>query len=229
MASNLSVIGRTTRVRGRVTGATDLEVQGFVDGEISVSGDVTVDAHGLVGAGVRGRRLVVRGAVKGDLSADEAILLEDGARVVGDVRAPRVAIAPGALVRGFVETIGEAPALARPARTAAAAAPRTASAFAARPASAVVSGSPRTMPAVASAAGTPAPGNAAALRVSGQGAVAPAAAAASAGSATGAAAGGAGHTTNATAAKSGTANLSPRRPPPPNVAARQKGTGQNSK
>src|SRR5579871_4900077 len=104
MASNVSVIGRATRVRGRVTGAVDLEVQGFVEGEIAVGGDVTVDAHGLVGASVQGRRLVVRGAVKGDLLGEEAVVLEDGARVVGDVRSPRVAIAPGALVRGYVET-----------------------------------------------------------------------------------------------------------------------------
>jgi cytoskeletal protein CcmA (bactofilin family) len=107
MAANHSVIGRTTRVHGRVTGAVDLQVQGFVEGEIVVDGDVTVDVHGMVGAGVRGRRLVVRGAVKGDLVGEEAVSLEEGARVVGDVRAPRVAIGPGALVRGFVET-GEA-------------------------------------------------------------------------------------------------------------------------
>ena len=100
----MTIIGKTTRVRGRVTGAVDLEVQGFVEGEIAVGGDVTIDAHGIVGAGVRGRRLVVRGAVKGDLVGEESILLESGARVVGDVRAPRVAIAPGALVRGYVQT-----------------------------------------------------------------------------------------------------------------------------
>jgi cytoskeletal protein CcmA (bactofilin family) len=109
MAANMTVIGRTTRVRGRVTGAVDLEVQGFVEGEITVGGDVTVDTHGMVGASVRGRRLLVRGAVKGDLVADESILLEPTARVVGDLRAPRVAIATGALVRGYVQT-GEADA-----------------------------------------------------------------------------------------------------------------------
>jgi cytoskeletal protein CcmA (bactofilin family) len=120
-AANLSVIGRAARVRGRVTGAVDLEVQGYVEGEISVGGDVTIDTGGMVGASVHGRRLVVRGAVKGDLTADEAIQLEDGARVVGDVRAPRVAIAQGALVRGFVDTGANGEA-ARPARAAAPAA-----------------------------------------------------------------------------------------------------------
>jgi cytoskeletal protein CcmA (bactofilin family) len=102
--ASVTVIGRTTRVRGRVTGAVDLEVQGYVEGEIAVGGDVTVDTQGLVGASVRGRNLLVRGAVRGDLVGDESVLLEAGARVVGDVRAPRVAIAPGALVRGYVQT-----------------------------------------------------------------------------------------------------------------------------
>jgi cytoskeletal protein CcmA (bactofilin family) len=115
-SSNRSVIGRAARVRGRVTGAVDLEVQGFVEGEIAVGGDVTVDSGAVIGSSVHGRRLVVRGAVKGDLTADEAILLEDGARVVGDVRAPRVAIAPGALVRGFVDTGANGGAAPRTAR-----------------------------------------------------------------------------------------------------------------
>jgi cytoskeletal protein CcmA (bactofilin family) len=126
MTANVSIIGKTTRIRGRVTGAVDLEVQGFVDGEIAVEGDVTIDAQGMVGAGVRGRRLVVRGAVKGDLLGDEAIVLEDGAKVVGDVRAPRVSIATGALVRGFVETGDAGAAAPRGARTHAAARPAAA-------------------------------------------------------------------------------------------------------
>jgi len=137
MAGSISVIGRTTRVHGRVTGAVDLEVQGFVEGDIAVGGDVTVDVHGMVGAGVRGRRLVVRGAVKGDLVGEEAVSLEDGARVVGDVRAPRVTIAPGALVRGFVQT-GEAvespSRAARPQSAARPASPAPAKTMAAPPA-----------------------------------------------------------------------------------------------
>jgi len=104
--ADVTLIGRGTRIHGRVSGAVDLEVQGHIDGEIAMDGDVTVDAQGLVAASVSGKRLVVRGAVKGDLMGEEAVVLEDGARVVGDVRAPRVAIAQGALVRGYVETGG---------------------------------------------------------------------------------------------------------------------------
>ncbi|MGH7270839.1 MAG: bactofilin family protein, partial [Polyangiaceae bacterium] len=104
MPANATIIGRATRIHGRITGEVDLEIEGFVEGEITVRGDVTVASEGIVGAPVRGRRVIVRGAVKGDLLGEEAVLLEEGARVLGDVRAPRIVIAPGALVRGYVQT-----------------------------------------------------------------------------------------------------------------------------
>jgi cytoskeletal protein CcmA (bactofilin family) len=110
MAGSVTVIGRTARVRGRLSGDGDIQVEGQVIGEIVTTGNVTIDAHGIVGANVRGKRLVVRGAVQGDLLGDEAVVLENGARVVGDVRAPRVAIAHGALMRGEVQTGDDAPA-----------------------------------------------------------------------------------------------------------------------
>jgi cytoskeletal protein CcmA (bactofilin family) len=103
-SATTTIIGRDTRVRARVTGASDVEVQGHLEGELTVTGEVRVMETATIAADIRARRIVVRGAVRGDLNADEAILLEEGAKVVGDVRAPRVAIAPGGLVKGYVET-----------------------------------------------------------------------------------------------------------------------------
>jgi cytoskeletal protein CcmA (bactofilin family) len=165
MAASVTVIGRTTRVRGRVAGDGDLQIEGVVLGEVTTSGNVTIDAHGIVGANVRGRRLVVRGAVQGDLFADEAVVLEEGARVVGDVRAPRIAIAEGALMRGEVQTSDEAPAAHVPSRAQAATRPAPAAVRAAPPpppkAVAVPAPVPRpappVKPAVVEAAAPPAP------------------------------------------------------------------------
>jgi cytoskeletal protein CcmA (bactofilin family) len=108
-----SVIGRGTTVRGKVRGEGDLEVWGFVEGEIEVSGDVTVEAGGMVGASIHARRVIVRGAVRGDLAGSESVELDTEARVVGDLTAPRVSIREGALVRGMVSTSGGASAPAR--------------------------------------------------------------------------------------------------------------------
>jgi cytoskeletal protein CcmA (bactofilin family) len=89
-----------------VSGAVDLEIHGRVEGDVAVEGDVTVEAQGLVSANIVGRHVIIRGAVKGDVSGEDSVRLEDGARVVGDVHAPRIAITRGALVRGHVQTSG---------------------------------------------------------------------------------------------------------------------------
>lgn len=119
MARESTVIGRGTVVRARISGEGDLDVQGRVEGEVSTDGEVIVAADGLVGANITARRIVVRGAIRGDLVAEEGVHLEDGARVAGDVRAPRVSISPGALLRGYVQT-GAAGSAAKPATHAAA-------------------------------------------------------------------------------------------------------------
>jgi hypothetical protein len=57
---------------------------------------------------VSGVHVTLAGAVQGDVQGSEAVLVERGARVVGDLIAPRIGIAGGALVRGQVRTEGEA-------------------------------------------------------------------------------------------------------------------------
>jgi len=106
-----SVIGRDTVVRGNVRGSGGLEILGRVEGDVNVEGDVLLGDSAAVRGNVTGTQLTISGAVMGDLRGSEAVLVESGARVVGDLLAPRIGIAEGALVRGNVRTEGE-PALA---------------------------------------------------------------------------------------------------------------------
>ncbi|MBI4950760.1 MAG: polymer-forming cytoskeletal protein, partial [Myxococcales bacterium] len=131
-----STIAEGTVIKGRISGDGDLEVHGHVEGSIELAGELTVGATGLVKSDLRARRLTVSGAVRGDLHATEAVVLEPGARVVGDLVAPSVGVREGALVRGRITTgtpaeAGEAKAAARePAR---AEAPKAIARPAARP------------------------------------------------------------------------------------------------
>ena len=102
--ADTTVIGRGAFVRGRINGSGDLEIQGRVEGDVTVSGEVSIESSGLVGADISARRIVVRGAVKGNLTADDLVSIESGAKVVGDLKAPRIVIASGGLVRGQVQT-----------------------------------------------------------------------------------------------------------------------------
>ena len=108
---NGSVIGRGTVIRGNVRGSGSLEILGRVEGDVSVSGELVVGEEGAVRGNVTGTHITCSGAVQGDVRGSEAVLLERGARVVGDLTAPRVGVATGALVKGNVRTDGE-PALA---------------------------------------------------------------------------------------------------------------------
>jgi len=108
--SQSSVIGAGTIVRGNVEGDGSLEIFGRVEGDVSMGGDVVVGETGAVRGNVSGEKISVHGAVQGDLRGADAVLLERGAKVVGDLSAPRIGIANGALMRGAVRTEGE-PAL----------------------------------------------------------------------------------------------------------------------
>lgn len=102
--ASASIISRGTVVIGRITASTDLEVHGRIEGSIEARGDVTVAADARVKSSIAATRVLVAGAVAGDLRGTELVVLEAGARVVGDVTAPAIGIRPGALLRGRVET-----------------------------------------------------------------------------------------------------------------------------
>lgn len=102
-----SIIGRGTSVRGNVRGQGSIEIRGRVEGDVLVDGDVAIGEDGAVNGNVSGAQVLVAGQVSGDLTGSEAVMLERGARVVGDLVAPRIGIAEGALVRGSVRTEGE--------------------------------------------------------------------------------------------------------------------------
>lgn len=158
----LSSIGRGTVVRGNIRGDSDLDIHGRVEGSVVLGGDLLISESGLVRSDVTARRVTVRGAVLGNISATEALVLEAGARVVGDIGAPQVGIRPGALLRGNVSTEGPLPAgglstAASSASRGRAAAPAARSAPAAAPAAPARAPARAAAPAPAPRAAAPAP------------------------------------------------------------------------
>jgi cytoskeletal protein CcmA (bactofilin family) len=102
-----SLLGRSTVVRGNVRGTGALEIHGRVEGDVTVTGELVIGEDGAVKGDVTGGFVTISGAVQGDVRGSEAVMLESGARVVGDLSAPRIGVATGALVRGIVRTEGE--------------------------------------------------------------------------------------------------------------------------
>ncbi|MBC8067449.1 MAG: polymer-forming cytoskeletal protein, partial [Deltaproteobacteria bacterium] len=116
---NGTVIGPDIRVSGRVTGEEDLHIEGRVDGAIALTETLYVAPGGIVAATVEAHNIVVSGVLMGNVTARDCVTLHPGAKLVGDITAPRLVIADGATFKGNVHMGGEAP----PAREKARAAP----------------------------------------------------------------------------------------------------------
>jgi len=146
--ADVTVVGQGIFLRGSIRGEGDLEIRGRIEGDVEISGEVTIAEGALVKADVTARRITVRGAVAGNLTGEDGVRLEDGARVVGDLNGASIGISEGALVRGNVQT-GQAGEAKGRARSAAAREAKPAARTEARKAPAVVkgNGSPRRAPA----------------------------------------------------------------------------------
>ena len=100
----LSVIGQSLVFKGELAAQEDLLIQGRVEGSIHHDGtNLTIGAHGEVKADIVARRVIIQGAVHGDVRASDAIVVEASARVRGNLFAPRIALKEGAKFQGAVD------------------------------------------------------------------------------------------------------------------------------
>ena len=96
-----------TRIEGRLAGATELLIEGEVEGEIRVEASVMIGNEGVVQGPVTAQFVRVSGRVLGAIQAAERIEVAPSGSVEGDMSAPRVIIAEGAFFKGRVEMKGE--------------------------------------------------------------------------------------------------------------------------
>src|SRR6185312_10972913 len=97
------VIGAGLVVMGRLRGQGDMRVEGVLEGEIDLDGDVSLGATSNVVAPVRGLSVEIEGELVGNVTAERELSVRAGGRVRGDVRAARLAIDDGALIDGMLD------------------------------------------------------------------------------------------------------------------------------
>ena len=102
-------IGKGTRVVGRITGDGDLLVEGRAEGEITLSGHLTVGRGGVVAAPLVVGELTIEGAVEGDVSSRGAVTLKNESRLRGAIKASKLALEDGARFSGRIEMDVELP------------------------------------------------------------------------------------------------------------------------
>ena len=99
-----SGFGKSVVVTGELTAGEDLVVGGRVEGAITLSNHtLTVLDSGEVHANVVAKSVIVLGKIVGNVETSERLELREASTVLGDVIAPRIAMADGAIINGTIE------------------------------------------------------------------------------------------------------------------------------
>ena len=100
------VIGAKTTIKGEIIGDEDVLVEGNVEGQVRVTRDLRVAPGGVVKATVEAQSLIVSGEIVGDCQATSRVEIQATGRLTGNIRAPKIVIAEGAMFRGNSDMTG---------------------------------------------------------------------------------------------------------------------------
>jgi cytoskeletal protein CcmA (bactofilin family) len=97
-------IGKSLRIEGRIVSTDNLTINGHVEGTIEV-GDNTlaIGPDAAVTADLAARSVTISGTVTGSVVAKERVDVHATGSVVGDITAPRLVLADGAVVLGKID------------------------------------------------------------------------------------------------------------------------------
>jgi cytoskeletal protein CcmA (bactofilin family) len=97
-------IGRTLVVKGEVTGAESVFIDGRVEGTILFPDyRVTIGRNGHVAANITAKEVVIMGKVQGNVECADRLEIRSEGLLAGDVITHRISVEEGAILKGGVE------------------------------------------------------------------------------------------------------------------------------
>jgi cytoskeletal protein CcmA (bactofilin family) len=103
-----SIVGPGTFFRGHVELNGLLRIDGDFSGSVKTSGRVIVGQAGRADCAIDAGSVVVGGLFRGEIYAQEKVVLLSSSVVIGSITAPRLVIEPGVLVHGRCTISGSA-------------------------------------------------------------------------------------------------------------------------
>jgi cytoskeletal protein CcmA (bactofilin family) len=102
-----TIVGDGTRVAGQVSAKGTIRIDGILEGDVDADW-VVVGETGKILGNIRSRGVVVGGSVAGNIEAAETVELMRGAKMTGEIHAPRLSVSEGAFFDGRSRMKGEA-------------------------------------------------------------------------------------------------------------------------
>lgn len=103
-ARNSARLGSSLQIKGHITGTEDLQIDGKVEGSISLRGhQLTVGSAAQLTSEIHAAEVVVYGKVVGNVHARDRVDVKTDGSVVGDISTARISIEDGAHFKGRIE------------------------------------------------------------------------------------------------------------------------------
>ncbi len=97
-------IGRSLVIKGEITGAESLFIDGRVEGTIHFPENrVTIGRNGNVAANIVAKEVVIMGKVQGNVECADRLDIRNEGLLSGDVITHRISVEEGAILKGGVE------------------------------------------------------------------------------------------------------------------------------
>jgi cytoskeletal protein CcmA (bactofilin family) len=105
-APGVVVLGPRDSLIGTLTVDGDVRIEGTLEGEVSATGEVSVQPAGTARARIVARDIIIRGNVDGSAIAVELVAIGDSATFSGEAHASRLRIDEGATVNATIAMSG---------------------------------------------------------------------------------------------------------------------------
>lgn len=99
-------VGKSVIFKGELVSSEDMSIDGRVEGTIEVRDHgLTIGPDADIRADITAKAIIIHGAINGTVTASDKVEIRETGSVTGDIRAPRVSMADGALVHGHIDTL----------------------------------------------------------------------------------------------------------------------------
>jgi cytoskeletal protein CcmA (bactofilin family) len=98
-----SLIAADITIEGKIEGGGSVRIAGKFKGDVSVQGDLTIEAGAKLIGGVRADKVTIAGELEGSVEQASRIDLLPTGVVIGDLKAGSLTVAAGARMRGQAE------------------------------------------------------------------------------------------------------------------------------
>jgi cytoskeletal protein CcmA (bactofilin family) len=104
VARNLSFLGQSLEIKGKVSGEEDLQIDGKVEGPIALQGQKLIAGRSAqLHSEVTAREVIVYGKIQGNVRAQDRVEIKKDGSVLGDITTARISIEDGAYFKGRIE------------------------------------------------------------------------------------------------------------------------------